>query len=185
MFTKKSAFLLPVIVAITFGGCAPYAPTPELTQLQIRELETRQFDTQDTKMVMKTMLNVLQDEGFVIKNAVSDLGLISAEKNIDIADPAPEMEDLFFNDPNSYWAKQQNYYWAKQKKSHWAKQETIEVSANVSEYGTSTRVRINFSKKTLDNFGRPMKSASIRDPKYYQEFFEKVSKGIFIQEENI
>ena len=37
------------------------------------------------KLVMKAMLNVLQDDGYVVKNAVVDLGLITATKEIDVA----------------------------------------------------------------------------------------------------
>ncbi len=35
-------------------------------------------------MIMKAMLNVLQDDGFIVKNAIMDLGLLSAEKTVDI-----------------------------------------------------------------------------------------------------
>jgi hypothetical protein len=57
---------------------------PPKSQLQIRELQTRSYDTRNTKMVMKTMLNVLQDDGFIVKEANTELGLLTATKEIDV-----------------------------------------------------------------------------------------------------
>ncbi|BCB95759.1 hypothetical protein JZK55_06810 [Dissulfurispira thermophila] len=54
-------------------GCATTGVTPEKTQLQIREFQTRIYDTNDVKMVMKAMLNVLQDDGFIVKKCSNGL----------------------------------------------------------------------------------------------------------------
>ncbi len=151
------------------SSCVMNQPAEEkITQLQVREIQTREFDTTDTKLVMKSMMNVLQDEGFIIKNAVSDLGLLSAEKNIDIENKASAML-LTLVSENPRWNKHQ----------------TLEASANVSEYGCKTRVRVNFQIKTIDNYGCPANVETVTDPCMYQEFFDKVSKGIFIQEQHI
>ena len=163
------------VVSLAFAGCMvlsscvlPNAEVP-ITQLEVREIQTREFDTPNVKLVMKSMMNVLQDEGFIIKNAVMDLGLICAEKNIDLENKVFAMFKKAFAEPNDRWDKQQ----------------ILEASANVSEFGDKTRVRVTFQKKTLDNFGCPSEIQSIRDPAYYQNFFEKVSKGIFIQEQGL
>lgn len=140
-----------------------------MTQLQVREVQTKDFDTADTKLVMKSMMNVLQDEGFIIKNAVIDLGLLSAEKIINVENRGTA---IFMTLAMGHEAR-------------WEKQQTLEASANVSEFGSKTLVRINFQTKTLDNFGCPRDVKSIQDPLFYQDFFEKVSKGIFIQEQQI
>src|SRR5690349_12138102 len=81
------------LVALGFAwtvlGCAP-APMPPTqrprTQLQTREFQTRAYETTDTKMVMKALLNVLQDEGFIVKNANENLGLIVATKETENPD---------------------------------------------------------------------------------------------------
>src|SRR6185295_2660700 len=118
---------------------------------------------------MKSMMNVLQDEGFMIKNAVLDLGLLSAERNIDIENPRDAMRGAIFVGPHARWDKQLIY----------------EASANISEYGNKTRVRMSFQIKKIDNFGSPVDVQTMLDPLHYQAFFEKVGKGLFIQEENI
>lgn len=154
---------------VLLSGCAFWQLSdPPMTQLQIREVQTRELDTTDTKLVMKSMMNVLQDEGFIIKNAVMDIGLLSAEKHVDIEDKFVSAFSLYSN-PHASWKKQK----------------ILEASANLSEFGEKTRVRINFQVKILDNFGRLCSVWSIQDSEYYRDFFNKVRAGVFIQEQDI
>jgi hypothetical protein len=167
---KKFLLIIGTILTLSCTGCVPqYTPEPPMTQLQIREIQTRDFDTNDSKLVMKSMMNVLQDEGYVLKNVVLDLGLVSAEKNIDVEDPG---EAFLYSRHYGPYAR-------------WKKQQALEASANVSEFGNKIRVRMTFQAKTIDNLGNPMAVTTVLSPRIYQEFFEKVSKGIFIQQENI
>jgi len=154
---------------LSFTACTRTIPEVPLTQLQTREIQTREFDTHDTKLVMKAMMHVLQDDGYVIKNAVLDVGLLSAEKNIDIQ----KNSEVFLAQL------------AQGAAARWTKQEVDEVSANVSEFGDKTRVRINFQRKTMDNFGCPGSVKTVLDPQIYQAFFNKVDKSLFIQQESI
>lgn len=175
-FTYMKRLLKPMkFFVIIFGlfflsGCvANKSIGTVVTQLQVREIQTREFDTCDTKSVMKSMMNVLQDEGFIIKNAVADLGLLSAEKSIDIENRGEAFLCTMLLGSSARWSKQN----------------ILEASGNVSEYGSKTRVRMNFQIKTMDNFGCPKVIKTIDDLKFYQDFFDKVSKGIFIQEQGI
>lgn len=165
-------------IAIAFGGVFSLSLTgcafntmqeAPITQLQVREIQSREYHTDNTKLVMKSMMNVLQDEGFIIKNAVAELGLLSAEKNIDVENSSTKFMLIFLQGNNARWSKQQ----------------ILEASANISEYGSKTRVRMNFQTKTIDNYGCPKDIKTVEDPQYYQEFFDKVGKGIFIQEQDI
>ena len=72
---RRPALCLLAMLLVSVG-CVP--PAPQKTQLQIREFQTRSYDTKDTRMVMKALLNVLQDDSFIVKNANVDLGLITA-----------------------------------------------------------------------------------------------------------
>lgn len=161
--------LLLGLTAIFAVGCATGAATPVPTQLQIREFQTRTYDTNDVKMVMKAMLNVLQDDGFIVKNAVVDLGLLSAEKQVDIESKGEAFVAAFFLGAAATWKKAC----------------CIDCSANISDFGTQVRVRVNFQMKVLDNKGGILKLEQIQDQKYYQDFFAKVDKGIFIEKEDL
>lgn len=165
----KKVFVIFVVSLFGLSGCTHYVPEKPMTQLQIREMQSREFDTKDLKLVTKSVMNVLQDEGFIIKNAVSDLGLINAERYNDIENPNEVYRAQFFAGPQARWNKQL----------------ITEASANITEHGSRTRVRLNVQIKKIDNYGCPADVKTVLNPEFYQIFFEKVGKGIFIQQENI
>ena len=165
----RRVWLLMPLVALFAVGCATGNAKPIPTQMQIREYQTRMYDTTDTKMVMKAMLNVLQDDGFIVKNAVVELGLLSAEKQVDIESTGEAFLATFFAGSAATWKKAR----------------CIDCTANVNEYGDQVRVRVNFQMKVLNNKGGIMKLEQVKDQKYYQNFFSKVDKGIFIEKEEL
>lgn len=52
----------------------------EQSQVQLRQIQTRAFDTTDSTRTLRTVIATLQDLGFVIDKADSDLGAVSATK---------------------------------------------------------------------------------------------------------
>jgi hypothetical protein len=71
---------VPLLIASALlVACGAGVPPPK-TQLQVREFQTQTFDTADSQLVLKAMFNALQDEGYVVKNAVMQLGLMTATK---------------------------------------------------------------------------------------------------------
>ncbi len=159
--------LFAVVVALT-GCMSGPRPVPK-SPLEIRAIQTREYSTRDTKMVMKALLNVLLDEGFIAKNAVTELGLITAAKEDDLEDSS----NAFLNQM------------LMGSEARWQKNAIVEASANVSEFGDETRVRITFQRKVYDNHGAVISVQTLDDPLYYQNFFSKVDKGIFIQKQRI
>ena len=55
--------LTGLFVLVSLTGCATTAPAK--TQLQMREFQTRNFETTDDKAVLKALVNVLQDDGYI------------------------------------------------------------------------------------------------------------------------
>ena len=195
---KLSLTFLLLLSLPTIYGCAPSVPPPPpLTQLQIRELQTREFETRDYKLVMKAMLNVLQDEGFIVKNAVVELGLLTATKELEVerySGSGFPRGSIFSggigSDPWGRRRYQGGFNWGVladlgNNDRVYSKNSVIEASANVSDFGNVTRVRINFQKKVIDNYGATVDVFQITDPQFYQEFFSRVDKGIFIQKERL
>jgi hypothetical protein len=180
--------LLVLAVALFAGGCTAGVQPPK-TQLEVREFQTRTFDTPDSKQVMKAMLNVLQDDGYVVKNAVVDLGLITATKEIDVAPgrSGPAGGGLggiggavvigggpggvIFGGPRSAPA--------------YRKTERRDFTGNVSEFGPQTRVRVSFQRKVLDNRGDVVEVQPIDDPVFYRDFFSRMDKSLYLQQEKL
>ena len=180
--------LVLVLVAVV-SSCtiinAPKTKAPK-TQLQTREFQTREFDTNDTKLVLKAVLNTLQDEGFVVKNAVVELGLITAVKELQISGTKNTDSD-FWEDmlQSMFKGKSGSSGSTGRTEERYNKFRVIEVSVNVTEVGTRSRVRANFLAKVLDNKGDPTEVYTIDDLKFYQDFFVKVDKGIFLQRQGL
>jgi hypothetical protein len=162
-------FIFLTFVFATFS-CVPHKPEPPpKTQLEIREFQTRTLSTDNVRLVMKSMLNVLQDEGYIVKNVALDLGFLTAAKEEDVE-----------NSSQKFWTSL-----AAGKEARWVKHKIIEATCNVTEFGEGTRVRVNFQQKIMDNLGAIVTIKQITDEQFYQDFFSKVDKGIFIQEQNI
>src|SRR5262245_18417327 len=156
--------VLLLVAAVLAAGCATGVPPPQ-TQLEVRAIQTRTFDTADSKMVMKAMFNVLQDDGYVVKNAVVELGLITAAKETDHAPQRsePSGSELVVG---PFWGISRL-----RGAPDYRKTDVRDFTGNVSEFGKQTRVRASFQLKVLDNRGGVLQVEAIDDPKFYQDFF--------------
>ena len=152
------------LALLLVSGCnGQQTRSPQRTQLEIRQIQTRTYETKDTKMVMKAMLNVLQDNGFTINQTSLDLGFVNATKEVDVENP---------------WEK----FWTR----HVLTMNSITTcTVNISEFGNQTRVRVNFQVKGMTAIGSIAAVYQVDDPKFYQDFFAKVDKGIFVEKEKI
>lgn len=143
-----------------------------MTQLEKRQFQTRTYNSSDKSLVMKAMLNVLQDEGFIVYNANPLLGFIYGVKDFDTSDPNIDISKEFgLSKARLNW--------------NGVKVATIETTANVTEYGKSMKVRVNFKRKLLNIYGNAQFIDDVNDEKYYQDFFSKVDKAIFLQKQKI
>lgn len=143
-----------------------------MSQLEKRQFQTRTYQTIDKPLVMKAMLNVLQDEGFIVYNANPLLGFIYGVKDFDTSDPNIDISKEFgLSKARLNWSG--------------VKVATIETTANVTEYGKSMKVRVNFKRKLLNVYGNAQFIDDVNDEKYYQDFFSKVDKAIFLQKQKI
>jgi len=160
----KRIFIISILISFFITSCAS-SPKTEKTQLQIRSIQTRTYETSESKLVLKAMLNVLQDDGFIVKTAVPELGLLTATKEIDIENTSESIPAFLFGGANARWKKNS----------------IIEATCNISDFRDGCKVRVNFTQKILDNLGGILAIRQIYDQKFYQAFFLKVDKSIYIQ----
>lgn len=165
------------LALLTFSGCGVTAvpgmvlgkKQKQKTQLEIREMQTRIFETNDCKMVIKAMLDVLQDDDYIIEQVNVDMGFFNASKEGNAEDALERFWETF------WWGGMATY----------KKNSIIDCTANISEFGEKVKVRANFRVKFMNNRGGVEFVSQVDDPKFYQEFFSKVDKGIFIEKEKI
>ena len=104
----------------------------------------------------------------VIRNDSPLLGFISGSKEF-------STNDKTINFREEYGAKKE---WG-------AVVAVVEVTANVSDFGDETRVRVNFKRKLLNEYGNAIRINEVTQEDYYQNFFSRVDKAIFIQKQKI
>jgi hypothetical protein len=150
-------------------SCVQAPVIPPRTQLEMREMQTRTYRSKDTRMVMKALLNALQDDGYIIKSADRELGFITASKEVNVEDSTEAMMVQIFGGEHGRYKKNS----------------IIEASANVSEFGRETKVRVVFQTKTIDNFGAPLDASQVYSEKFYQDFFSSVDKSLFFERERL
>ena len=70
---------------LLFGGCATSQNQlleNDQSQVKLRSMQTRAFDTTDKEKLLRTIIATLQDLNFVIQKTDADLGTVTAEKFI-------------------------------------------------------------------------------------------------------
>lgn len=78
---KRTAIAFIAVLAL--AGCAATTPVDVAgsgTQLQARQIQTRQYDTLDKSLTMRSVVATLQDLGFTIDQADTELGTITATR---------------------------------------------------------------------------------------------------------
>ena len=189
--SHRPKILLPIVclVSIPFlSGCAGMAsgvlaaasvaplggmtsttsetPKPELTQLQKRQLQQRSYDAVKTSDILTVAISVLQDDGFVVQNANPDLGLLNMTKQFSKDTTQTYQAGLFYQVqiPSSDYS-------------------TITANLTVREHGEQTRVRLSANLSKMGMGG--MVADELLDPTFYQNFYAKLEKGIFIENQKL
>jgi len=145
-------------------------PEARMSQLQIRQIQTRSYDIRDPKRAIKAVLNVLQDEAYIPRQVSLDVGFVHAVKEMDIEDGREK-----------FWAT----FWHGRSDARWRKHSVVECAANVTVIGDGIRLRVNFQVKVMNNRAEVIGVEAIHDPVFYQAFFAKVDKGIYIEKEGV
>lgn len=169
---KVSAISLIGILLIT--GCRTI-PKEALTlhpeALAQRQLQTRKYETADEAKILSASAALLQDMGFNIDESETTLGLISSSKMRSATNPWQIAFAIFagaFAGVYTSIDKEQ-------------KMRAAIVTRPVGEHGEYISVRVTFQRIVWDIHGQVTVSESLTDPKIYQEFFDKLSKAIFLE----
>jgi len=158
------------------SGCSTRIPQKALAMegptLEIRQRSTRRFTTTDEKFILAAAAGVLQDLGFTIDESETDLGLIVASKDRSAVEAgqvagAVTLGILFgVNVPVDQTQK-------------------FRASIVTKPSGDEIAVRVSFQRIVWDDRGQISRLERIDDLKLYQEFFDKLSKAVFLEAHEI
>lgn len=143
-----------------------------MAQLEKREFQTRTYTTSEKPVVMKAILNALQDEGYIVYNANPLLGFIYGIKEFDTSDANIDISKEFGLSKSRL-------------NMNGIKVATLEVTANITEYGESMRVRVNFKRKLLNTYGNAQFVDDVSEEEFYQDFYQKVDHALYLQKQKI
>ena len=79
----KIFFWISLMLTVVVSGCATTQQQlfdSDSSQVQLRSIQTRAFDTTDREKTLRTVMATLQDLGFVIDQADATLGTVTATK---------------------------------------------------------------------------------------------------------
>jgi hypothetical protein len=83
MKIKQILMIWLIITPIMLVSCAPSTNQVLATkesQVKLRAIQTRAFDTTEKDKMLRTVIATLQDLGFVVDKADNDLGIVSGTK---------------------------------------------------------------------------------------------------------
>lgn len=186
-----------------FSGCATTIP-PEALQMQPdtlanRQIQSRKYDIKTEKELLSASASVLQDMGFNLDESQTSLGVIVASKSRDAKDGgqiagAILMGFLFGAAAMSYDKDQKIRASLVTKPAVTNNPIKVELTTNAGknvkfdqqvEASSGFVVRVTFQRLVWNQNGVMTKIEGINDPAIYTEFYDKLSKSVFLQAQNV
>ncbi|HNZ49140.1 MAG TPA: hypothetical protein PLY90_04210 [Candidatus Hydrogenedentes bacterium] len=176
---KKVLFLQMVCIVITLAaGCqSTKIPKDALLlkeeSMQLRQAQTRSFDTVEEKVLLAAAAGVLQDLGFTLDESEMDLGVLVGSKDRDAREFGQAVGSFMVAAIFGV-------------KTSVDKDQKIRASLVTSLLdGERTKLRVTFQRVVWNNEGKISRTEAIEDIAIYQEFFEKLSKSVFLEAHEI
>ena len=147
----------------------------EPDSLEQRKLQSRKYEGLPEEKVLSASAQVLQDLGFNIDNSESALGLIEASKDRDAVEAGQVAGAILLAAITGVaipWDEKQKMF------------ASIVVSPASSD-SKAHLVRVTFSRVVWNTQKAVSKAERLKEPEMYQEFFEKLSKSLFLEAQNI
>lgn len=175
----KKLFCLILIVAFFLSACQTKIPKEALElspqSLEMRQLQTRYFDTSDEQTILVSSAGLLQDLGFNIDESETELGFILGSKDRDATDAgqiagAVVMAALF----GVYMSTDDHQ-----------KMRACVITHPTGENDERVAARVTFQRIVWNTQGMISAKEGILDPEIYQEFFSKLSKAVFLEANEI
>ena len=173
----RKAFPLFVISVFLTSACQTIPKdalslSPE--SLAQRQIQTKKYQTTDEATVLAACAGLLQDLGFNLDESETKLGVISASKMRSAVSAGQVVAAILvalMGAPMPIDKEQ--------------KMRASVITRPVGEHGEYIAVRVTFQRIVWNTHGQVTTSESLTDPKIYQEFFNKLSKSMFLEAQEI
>ncbi len=170
---KTTKFFSIFICVFTLFGCS--SKQPQMSTLEVRSIQTKEYESTTQIVVYKALINALLDRGFILKASDSDAGVVlanSTSTSINTGEAVTKAVATYFT-LGLNWVFGDN---------NLEDTLSIDVSANVTQLQGITRVRINAVAKRMNSDGEVVESEMIVEPQYYNSIFEQIEKSVFLEQ---
>jgi len=146
-----------------------------IDSMSLRQMQTRKYSTNDQKKILESTVALLQDDGFNIEEIQSDLGTVLGSKNreaVESGQVAGAIVVAIIFGVSIAIDKEQKM------------NASIVVSEAPSDPNSSI-VRITFSRLVWNTANAISKAERLESPEMYQTFFSRLSKSLFLSEQQL
>lgn len=184
---SKVRKLATLLIALLLTGCVTVQPdifvvTSELQQK--RQIETRRYEGINEVDLITACANVLQDLGFNLENSETKLGVITASKERDAMHGGEIAGAIVVGILTTLVGAPVIMPTNRDQTIRVALVVRPVIDSNGKAMADNHFVRVTFQRvvRRTDNtvFGE-----TLNDPQLYQDFFEKVSKSVFLEAQKI
>lgn len=170
-----SGCITPNDYALKIGG--PPLSDGE-TILSVRALQSRHFETLETKILIDASTATLQDLGFNIHTTSAEFGVISGSKDRDAVETAQVAGQFALAILAALAGSSHSMIYDESQQ--------INVSLVINKIdNTSSEVRVFFDRHITNNHGVLWRAEVVKDPEIYQQFFGKLSASVFLEANEI
>jgi hypothetical protein len=140
--------------------------------LERRQISSRRFETAQEKQLLMSSAGLLQDLGFTIDDSETGLGLVVASKDrsaVEGGQVAGKVAMAVLFRANVAIDKNQK----------------LRASIVTRPIENGVVLRATFQRIVWNDQGQISRLEMLDDPKVYQEFFDKLSKAVFLEAQSI
>ena len=165
--------MLPLVCIMIFSGCGTTAVEMvkmEASSSEERNLQTKSYETNDYIEVFAASLSTMQDLGFNVDLTNKELGIISGSKSRDATEVGEQAIGILLA-----------LFGANITPALKASQD-IRGTVVVIPKDKKTYVRLTVQRILYNAQGGVIGMETIKDAEIYTAFFDKLSKGIFLED---
>ncbi|HHW20447.1 hypothetical protein [Thermodesulfovibrio thiophilus] len=176
---RKAGKIIASLSLLAFIVGCETIPKDALTlspeSLADRQMQTRKYETKDEAKILTACAGLLQDMGFNIDESETKLGVITASKRRSAVNAGQQVVAVFV-------ALLGGGYMPTDKDQIMRASIVTRPVGELKEY---MAVRVTFQRIVRDENGKITKQETLNDPEIYQKFFDKLSKAIFLEAQEI
>ncbi len=166
-------------------GCGTTYPKDFLSvtenSLGMRQLQTRQFETAKEREILSASGVGLRDMGLWLDESATSLGLVVASKDRDATDAGQVTLATLAVILGALGGARSNAF----DSIDAVQKIRASIVSSLSPEGNKTKVRVTFQRIVWNKAGNVSKLATLKDVELYRGFYEKLSRAIFLEGQQI